>query len=84
MTLHTPPAHQGQIVEVSYGWADGTLYRRIYDASDRQTSWAYAADEAEVEDYLASGDEPWHEEPAITTWQPCAEPDVDLDRDMRR
>jgi hypothetical protein len=35
MVLHIPRANQGQIVEVSYGWHEGDLYRRALDRSDR-------------------------------------------------
>lgn len=48
MTLHTPPENQGQIVEVSYGWQAGCLYRRVVDRSDRSVSWSVASDDDEV------------------------------------
>lgn len=81
MTMHTPPANQGQIVEVSYGWQDGTLYRRIYDRSDRSEAWHYASAEDEVNAYIESGCEPWNEEPPIQAWTACDEPDDENDGD---
>ena len=77
MTLHTPPRNQGQIVEVSYGWVNETLYQRVHDRSDRSTHWYCATAEDEVDAYIESGREPWNEEPAIETWTPCDEPHED-------
>lgn len=45
MQMITPPENQGQMVEVSYGWHDGRLYRRTYDRSDRAESWDIADEE---------------------------------------
>ena len=73
MMMHTPAANQGQMVEVSYGWCDGALYRRITDRSDRSVSWARADDdEAAVEAESSIG--LWDAEPSVTTWIACDEP----------
>jgi hypothetical protein len=42
MRFHTPPANQGQIVEVSYACSEGYVIRRRYDQSDRTTDYAIA------------------------------------------
>lgn len=44
MKFHIPPANQGQIVEVSYGWLEGALLRKSFDASDRTETIRYLAD----------------------------------------
>ena len=78
MTMHTPPECQGQTVEVSYGWDGANFYRQVHDRSDDTTTW-YRAHAASARKYADSGDEPWNEEPKITRWTPCAEPDCDDD-----
>jgi len=74
ITTHTPPANQGQIVEISYGWNDCRLYRCTYDSSDRTIVW-------EILDQRSSDALPddWHpvngspSAPA-DAWQACPEP----------
>lgn len=75
MQLDTPPQNQGQIVEVSYGWHEGTLYRRVYDHSDRSEAWSRADADAARE--LASTDwEPWNADCPLERddWVACADP----------
>lgn len=73
--FHTPPENQGQIVEVSFGWADGALLRRSFDASDRTVVTRRIAD-------------PWDgltatQAQALESWGPwnSEPPHVDFDAD---
>lgn len=71
--MYTPRKNQGQIVDVSYGWHDGSLYRRTIDRSDKSMEWAVADDrsarkEAESEVGL------WDRAPEVRSWRPCVEP----------
>ena len=75
MNMITPPEHQGQIVETSYGWHDGCLYRRIVDASDGSVIWE-VADEDES-DHLPTYWQAINGPPKIDTWTPCDAPDGD-------
>lgn len=77
MKLHTPPENQGQMIDVSYGWHEGYLYRRTYDESDRSTAWHRASDDEEVQGYIASGEQPWNSEPPIKSWEKCKDPQID-------
>ena len=75
MKLGTPRANQGQIVEISFGWCDGRLYRHTFDQSDRTELWDVAdKDESnEVpESYDPGGDD--YGPPGVKTWMPCAAP----------
>lgn len=69
ITLHTPPRNQGQIVETSYGWSDGFLYRRIVDTSDGSVLWEVAAEEEA--DQLPEGWQAVNGSPDIDTWTLC-------------
>ena len=69
MNMITPPKNQGQIVETSYGWHDGCLYRRIVDASDGSVIWEMA-DEDES-DHLPPYWIPRNGPPKIDTWTLC-------------
>lgn len=59
--MSTPRAEQGQMVERSYGWIDGDLYRRTFDHSQpsRPATWdkadAASADKAAASNYDAGG-----------------------------
>ena len=72
MKLYTPPSHQGQMVERSWGWHEGDLYRRTYDASDRTTIW-HRADEESAADLA----ERWSFDriDEVQEWIPCGDPD---------
>lgn len=72
MTMHTPTAMQGQVIERSYGWANGSLYRRTLDHSDGSVAWA-VADDASAE-ALPEGWEATESAPAVAEWTPCSEP----------
>ena len=65
----TPPKNQGQIVETSYGWVDGCLYRRIIDTSNGSVIWE-VADEDES-DQLPEGWQAVNGSPNIHTWTLC-------------
>lgn len=80
MILHTPPENQGQIVEISYGWHEGDLYKRVYDRSDRSTQWYRASSQRQINRYIASGSEPWDEEPSISAWKACDDPEPEETR----
>ena len=69
ITMHTPPKNQGQIVETSYGWYEGRLYRRTVDASDGSVVWE-VADEDES-DQLPPYWIPRNGPPQIDTWTRC-------------
>ena len=75
MNMITPPKNQGQIVETSYGWVDGCLYRRIVDRSDGSVIWEVAdGDESDqLPPYWIARNGP----PRIDTWTPCDAPDGD-------
>lgn len=68
MNMITPPEHQGQMVETSYGWHDGCLYRRIVQP-DGWTIW-HVADEEESE-RLPEGWEAINGRPQIDQWFLC-------------
>lgn len=55
----TPPARQGQIVEVSYCQVGDVLLRRRVDRSDRSETYASCDLEADEIDAI----EPWNSEP---------------------
>ena len=74
MTMYTPPENRGQIVDISYGWCDGNLYRRVRDRSDSSTQWYRATDETEINAYVESGSESWNEEPSVKAWTACDHP----------
>lgn len=43
LTFETPRFYQGAIVSVAYAWAgEGILVRRVFDASDRSSSFEVA------------------------------------------
>ena len=75
ITLHTPPEHQGQIVETSYGWHDGCLYRRIVDRSDGSVTWEVADEDAS--DQLPPHWQAINGPPRIDAWTRCDAPDGD-------
>lgn len=75
MMMSTPTTMQGQTVERSYGWADGSLYRRTLDRSDGSVSWAVADDEsaaALADAGYGTGTE--DHAPRVAEWTPCDEP----------
>ena len=74
-TFHTPPANQGQIVEISYTQIDGTVIRRTYDRNDRST--IYHASKAHLKD---EGDY-WNGEPSNTRWKKITEADAERMRE---
>ena len=53
---HVPPECQGQIMEHAYAMADGMLYRRVTDRSDRSVRY-------EARELLDADPEPWNREP---------------------
>lgn len=69
MNMIMPPEHQGQIVETSYGWYEGSLYRRTTDLSDGSTVWEMA-DEDES-DQLQTHWQAVNGSPKIDTWTLC-------------
>jgi hypothetical protein len=76
MRLGTPRAEQGQTVEHSYGWEDGTLYRRTADGSDRTVAW-HCADRTSA---ARLAEEDWDagsaaDAPAVVTWSTCDGPE---------
>jgi len=63
MRLSIPRANQGQIVEVSYGWNDGDIYRHTLDRSDRsvqivrlRNAWNHVEPDSREADWLESND----------------------------
>lgn len=69
-TFHTPPANQGQIIEVSYAMIDGLVIRRIHDRSDRRTEYATSQGlDNDEGDY-------WNCEPDNTDWEPISAQDL--------
>lgn len=73
--MHIPPENQGQIVEVSYGWIEGRLYKRSLDKSDRTEDWWVARDSEALRDYQESSSELWNEPPPEKiTWKNCEDP----------
>jgi hypothetical protein len=75
MRMQTPPENQGKMVAVSYGWSDGSLYKRVYDASDRSESW-YVCDDESAQEIpeewdAANGEPPIENE----IWTECAKPE---------
>ena len=73
MMLHTPPANQGQMVEASYGWYEGSLYRRTVDASDGSVIWEVA--DGDESDHLPPHWQAVNGSPQIDTWTLCDAPD---------
>lgn len=75
MMLSTPRSMQGQMVDVSYGWAGGCYYRRSLDRATRTVAWHVADDESTAAlaetSYDAGGA---IDPPTIDEWTPCAEP----------
>ena len=67
MRMYVSLANAGQIVEVSYGWNCGALYRRTYDQSDRSTQW-HVADEESARQLAEAKWEAWYGDPAVATW----------------
>lgn len=69
----TPPAKQGQIVEVSYaGTGDGRVIRRTHDQSDRTTHYSIAG-LADSEMAEGAGPIGLNDEPSIDgDWTACA------------
>jgi hypothetical protein len=72
INLFTPPANQGQMIEVSYGWSEGVLYQRRFDHTDRSARW-YRAPEDEAS-AIAESWHPVNSAPPITHWTPCDAP----------
>ena len=69
MNMITPPKNQGQVVETSYGWVNGCLYRRIVDTSDGSAIWEVA--DEEESDQLPEGWCAVNGSPKIDTWILC-------------
>jgi hypothetical protein len=73
LTWIVPPSCQGQIVVVAYAAADGYGYRRIFDQSDRTTSFERCdLDNCGCEEDCNCWD-PINSEPGKFTWEPCYE-----------
>lgn len=70
--MYTPRHMQGQIVEVSFLWSPGGwVYQRVYDRSDRSTSWYRAEPDWDREGEGIDYDrEPY----VIGEWVECDEP----------
>lgn len=76
MTWTTPTENQGQMVEISYGWHDGGLYRRRYDHSTRTATYA-VADEDSAARLAQSGWDAINGSPdGVQTWTPSDNPDL--------
>lgn len=54
------PENQGQIVTVSYAWADGVIIERVYDASDRTESMTAYEDGDQDGEW-----DPWNRTPKL-------------------
>lgn len=67
LSYHTPPAHQGQTVIVSYAGGRDGIYMREHDQSDGTTSYFCCSWD------LYEGDfQPWNEAPDVDEddWHP--------------
>lgn len=75
MTMIVPPECQGQIVEVSYGWFEGSLYRRTRDRSDGTDLWS-VADERGAAKLAETSWHPVNSAPPLGArrWKRCADP----------
>jgi len=75
MKLGVPRIMQGQMVEYSYGWLDGDLFRRIWDRSDGTVVWARADDESAA-DLSEDGYDPGGTDypPSVEEWVECPDP----------
>lgn len=76
MDMITPQSAAGQIVTRSYGWHDGLLYRRSYDASDRTTAWDVCIVSQPLWDAEVDDPEEWHRLPE-SMWLAANEPPED-------
>lgn len=72
MKMIIPPENQGQTVLIGYGWHDGSLYRCVYDQSDKTERW-FIAGEGDS-DNLPENWHPVNGEPEIRNWTLCDEP----------
>jgi len=73
MMMIVPPECQGQTVESSYGWHEGSLYRRTEDRSDGSVWWARA--DSEESDALPEGWIAVNGAPPCIGWEPCRDPE---------
>ena len=79
MTIQTPRSEQGQTVEYSYGWHEGTYYMRAKDHGDGTVKWWYADDESADALADASYDAGGADDtPSVATWTECDDPDPSL------
>lgn len=71
MKMYVAPVDQGQMVEVSYGQWDGTVYRCCHDRSDHEVTWwasrALRDDEGEY----------WNGPPKNKRWRQVSGPPID-------
>jgi hypothetical protein len=71
--MYTPPQNQGQMIEVSYGWLEGDLYRRVRDTSELSVNW-FVLRAKDGADTIA--EDVWSDVPNVPddAWTPCAGP----------
>lgn len=73
--LSVPRAHQGRIVERSYGWHEGSLYLHVHDRSDGEIHWYRADDESAARIANTSYDPGGSDyAPDVDKWIACNEP----------
>jgi len=68
LRFHVPPSYQGQIVEVSYALTPVGVVERIYDRSDRTTSYRVASWTSKLERWSESSG-PWNTPPPSARWR---------------
>ena len=79
MKIYVPPQHQGQVVEIGYGWHEGCLYRRSWDRSDQAEHW-HIADADDASRAAADGWLPWDSPaPGWVDWAPSCAPEDERD-----
>lgn len=66
--MHIPPERRGQLIEYSYGYYDGALYRRII-WPNQSAEWSVCLDNT-------TKYQPWNREPRLESsmWCACREP----------
>jgi hypothetical protein len=64
MIFHTPPANQGQIVEVSYAYILDGVVRRTHDRSTQRESYLFAWWTPQLRAWTG----PWNTAPPPTRW----------------
>lgn len=68
VTFHVPPIYQGQLVEVSYALTPFGVVEKIYDRSDRTTSYRTAFWTPALERWSESQG-PWNTVPPKARWR---------------